>query len=168
MKDRGEIKNTLWNPLIDTLIIYFLAWDLFACSSWFKNTWNVSTRLTWLKTNLCWQQNQTDRNRTVVFSCHKNVTKQHIVSCVFALCPSWLNYEILFTKKHYSSLFKRINMIKGLVEKWLKLQLLKCTSACRENKKAPKFFSNPSTRCINYISLHIGLLLRSLVPYDLH
>lgn len=99
MKDRGEIKNTLWNPVIETLIIYFLAWDLFTCSSWFKTTWNISTRLTWLKTNLCWQQNQTDRNRTIVFSCHKNVTKQHIVSCVFALCSSWLNYEILFTKK---------------------------------------------------------------------
>lgn len=88
MQHKGEIKNSLWNPVIEILIIYFFAWDLFTCSSWFKNTWNRSTRLTWLKTSLCQQQNQTDRNRTRVFLCHKNVTKQHIVSCVFALCPS--------------------------------------------------------------------------------
>lgn len=88
MQDKGEIKNSLWNLVIEILIIYFFAWDLFTCSSWFKNTRNGSTRLTWLKTNICQQQNQTDRNRTRVFLCHKNVTKQHIVSCVFALCPS--------------------------------------------------------------------------------
>lgn len=143
MQVRGEIKNTLWNPVVETLIIYFLPWDLFTCSSWFKSTWNISTRVTWLKTNLCQQQNQADRNRTIVFSCHKNV-KQHTVSCVFPLRPSWLNYEILFTKKHYSSLFKRINMIKGLVEKWwLKFQLLKCTSVCRENKKGTEILFKP-------------------------
>lgn len=67
MQVRGEMKNTLWNPVIESLIIYFLAWDLFTCSSWFKSTWNISTRITRLKTNLCQQQNQTDRNRTIVF-----------------------------------------------------------------------------------------------------
>lgn len=50
----------------------------------------------------------------------------------------------------------------------IEVPAIKMHAVLRENKKALKFFSNPSTRCINYISLHVGLLLRSLVPYDLH
>lgn len=85
MQVRGEMKNTLWKPLIESLIIYFLPWDLFTCSSWFKNTRKVSTRITQLKTNLWQQQNQIDRNRTIAFFMPQNANKQCIVLCVLPL-----------------------------------------------------------------------------------